>query len=175
LFIFLSLCMDGALSVAQTNMLSDNSDSSKNQCSTETMLFMSMWQSVFSFFILLLSFREDGGIRFCLKNPIIFSMILFCSTLDSLGQFFIYRFLVNNGTYTTSFVTTMRKFVTILLLIVVFRHILSSIKWIGFFTVLVGACIDLVPSKPKIEEETEYVQVPMLEDSSNDKLCVVNL
>lgn len=189
LFIVLSLCMDGALSVAQTNMLSDNSNSitSEKQCSTETMLFMSMWQSLFSFSILLFSFGEEGGFRFCLENPIVFAMILLCSTLDSLGQFFIYRFLVNNGTYTTSFVTTMRKFVTILLLIIVFRHVLSSIKWVGFSTVIVGACIDLVPRKHKTSEsdsdsdyvQTGYVQVPTVEFNDkllgDYKLCVVNV
>ena len=141
LFISLSLFMDGALSVAQTKMLAGMNDDRPTP--VETMIYMSSWQSALCFVLVLFSMNEKGGFLFCMENPFIFYMIIAISMVESVGQLFLYRILVNNGTFRTAFVSTLRKFATILLSIVVFHHVLMPIQWVGLVTVFGGGFIDL--------------------------------
>ena len=159
LFISVTLFLDGALSVAQTKML----DVSEKPTPLETMVYMSSWQSIFSFALVLFSIDEHGGVWFCIKNPIVICMILAVSAIESVGQVCLYMILVNHGTFMTAFVTTLRKFTTILLSIVLFHHSMSNIQWAGVAMVLTGALIDIFNKRSKPKTSVTYVEVPTKE------------
>lgn len=156
LFVLVTLFLDGALSVAQTKMLS-----SEKPNPLETMVYMSSWQSFFSLILLLLSAKEQGGIMFCIRNPMVFCMIIFVSTIESIGQCFLYMILVNNGTFMTAFATTLRKFATILLSIVLFHHSMSHVQWVGFSIVILGALIDIF--NKRTVQKNSYIEVPTVD------------
>ena len=111
-----------------------------------------------------------------MENHIIIYMIILYSSIDSIGQFLIYRILVNYGTYMIAFVTTIRKFVTILLSIILFHHILSTVKWFGLVMVFVGAIIYIIRDRKSqitdsLDKELELVEMnPLIEESHEEKI-----
>lgn len=137
----LSLCMDGALASAQSMLLRKTV---VKQCSVSTMIFMSKWQTILSFFTMIVSWNAKGGIVFCLNNFTVIKLIIASSIVESMGQVFLYSMIVKHGAFKTAIVTTLRKFFTIIISIGVFGHELSHVQWFSIFFVFIGVLIDLV-------------------------------
>ena len=169
-FVTFSLFIDGALAMTQTKMLY-----SEKPDYLEVMNYMSLWQLVLSCIFFSFSF-EKKGVIFLMENHIIIYMIILYSSIDSIGQFLIYRILVNYGTYMIAFVTTIRKFVTIVLSIILFHHILSTVKWFGLVMVFVGAIIYIIRDRKSqitdsLDKELELVEMnPLIEESHEEKI-----
>jgi solute carrier family 35 (UDP-galactose transporter), member B1 len=160
--ILLSLCTDGALSICQNTMMSGDGDPEKKPNALDTMIYMSSWQSFISFIMVLNSFADRGGIMFCFQNQIVFKMLLVSSTIESFGQFFVYSLVVSHGTFMTAFVTTLRKFATILISIGLFGHVLTSIQWISVIMVFLGVSLDLFGSNWDKKNKISYSEVPTI-------------
>ena len=138
----LSLFMDGALASAQSMMLvpSDN----VKPCAMSTMMFMSKRQAILGFFMMLFSWNAKGGVLFCIHNITVIKLIIASSLVESMGQVFLYSMVVKHGAFKTAIVTTLRKFVTILISIGVFGHQMSQFQWIAIIFVFIGVSLDLV-------------------------------
>lgn len=163
LLVVLSLCLDGALSVSQNRMMSGDGDPSKKPSALDTMIYMNSWQACLSFIILLFSFSDRGGVLFCIQNPTVLIMLVASTMVEAFGQFFVYSLVVSHGTFMTAFVTTMRKFVTILISIGLFGHIITHIQWVSFVMVFLGVSIDLFGSKQKKGKGIPYINVSTVE------------
>ena len=137
----LGLCMDGALASAQNRMMKIPE---RKPGVFDTMLYMNIWQSGISAILAIYSWEGKGGFMFCLHNMYVTYMGLSSALIESIGQFFIYALVIGHGPLTTAFVTTLRKFCTILLSVVVFGHTISYFQWIGVLTVFVGVTMDVL-------------------------------
>ena len=148
LLIFSSLCMDGAMSVTQKRMLVDmkgeNHVDSSSDNALDTMAYMSFWQSILSFTFVILSIGDKGGIMFCMENPVVLGMLLFSTIVESFGQVCVYNIIVSHGSFTTAFVTTLRKFLTILISIVLFGHSMTNSQWFSILLIFCGTSIGIV-------------------------------
>lgn len=137
----LSLCMDGALASAQSMLLGKTV---AKHCSISTMIFMSKWQTILSFFTMILSLNAKGGIVFCLHNVTVIKLIIASSLIESIGQAFLYSMIVKHGAFKTAVITTLRKFFTILISIGVFGHELTNVQWFSIVFVFIGVSIDFI-------------------------------
>ena len=136
--LIISLAIDGLMSGVHSSILKDNS--SKN-CSLSTMAFISKWQTVLSFIVMVMTSDSRRGVLFCIYNRKVLVLIVVSSLIESLGQVCIYSMIVNHGTFKTVLVTTIRKFVTILISIFVFGHHIDKIEWFSIIVVFLGLSI----------------------------------
>jgi len=160
LLIVFSLSMDGALSVSQTKMMSGDGNPSKKPNALDTMIYMNLWQASLSGIIVLMSLLDKGGVVFVFKNPYVFHMLLVSCVIESFGQFFVYSLVVGHGTFITAFITTLRKFVTILLSIGLFGHKISFVQWIALMLVFCGIGVDIFGGNKK---NKDYQKVSTVE------------
>lgn len=120
---------------------------------------MSYWQSILSFAFLILSFGEKGGIMFCAHNPIVMAMLVFSTIVESFGQVFVYNIIVSHGPFLTAFVTTMRKFLTILISIGLFGHSMSRAQWFSILLIFAGTSIGVVKPGDKKNGYMENMEI----------------
>jgi len=137
--LFLSLCADGALSFTQKKMVKTTG---KKPHVLETMLCMAYWQAFFSFIVVIATFKEKGGIDFCMKYPESFGLILWPSVIEAIGQIFIYELVIHHGPFFTSLVTLVRKIVTIVISVLLFGHVITPIQWVSIIMVFSGCFLD---------------------------------
>lgn len=79
-----------------------------------------------------------SAFQFVRLYPAILMDIVGLGVCSAVGQYFIYYVLDHLGPVTLSIATTSRKFFTILLSLVVFRHVLSLQQWLGVGLVFAG-------------------------------------
>ena len=138
--LILGLCMDGALASAQNRMMKIPE---RKPGVFDTMLYMNIWQSGISAILAIYSWEGKGGFVFCMNNMYVTYMGLSSALIEAFGQFFIYALVIGHGPLTTAFVTTLRKFCTILLSIIVFGHSITFFQWIGIGTIFTGVSMDV--------------------------------
>lgn len=144
LLIFMSLCADGGLSLSQKRMVKVRDEKPHV---FETMYVMSSWQAFFSFLVLIV-FREGrGGVEFCMENPEVISLMVWPALIEAVGQSFIYELVIYHGPFFTTVITTLRKFITVILSVVLFGHSISMTQWVAISMVFVGCFIDLKGSR----------------------------
>lgn len=141
LLIAMSLLADGGLSMTQKRMVKDQES---KPAVFETMFYMSSWQAFFSFVVVLLSGGENGGVSFCLQNPGVVRLLLWPSVIESVGQFFIFELVIHHGPFLTAMVTTLRKFVTIVISVFLFGHVLTAYQWLALIMVFAGVTLETV-------------------------------
>lgn len=147
LLLFLSLCADGGLSFSQRHMVREKN---KKPHVIEAMFYMASWQALFSLLVVFLSRGGRGGVSFCFQNPEVMGLMLWPSIIESIGQIFIYELVIHHGPFFTSLVTTLRKFITIVLSVVLFGHILTTTQCLAILMVFLGCFIDM--KKPTIKK-----------------------
>ena len=145
--LFLSLCADGVISFSQKHMVNEKKEKPRV---FELMLHLASWQALFSFIMVVFSWREKGGVSFCLENPKVMGLMLWPSIIESIGQIFIYELIINHGPFFTSMITTLRKFITILLSVIIFGHVLTVTQWVSILMVFFGCSIDM--KKPSMRK-----------------------
>lgn len=138
-FLFMSLCADGGLSFSQRKMVKHRE---KKPDVFETMFYMSSWQAIFSLLLVLLSLGERGGVSFCMENPKTLQLVLWPSLIESVGQYFIYELVIHHGPFFTALVTTLRKFVTIIISVIIFGHRITLTQWLAMAVVFSGVLMD---------------------------------
>ena len=109
----------------------------------ELMGYVNKSQLVLSIFLLFLHFDiKDYDVQYN-----VFLFMFASSTLESIAQTFLYKLVVKKGTLFTVFITTLRKFITIMCSILVFKHEVSFLQWTSIILVFVGIYIELYHKK----------------------------
>lgn len=137
--VFMSLCADGGLSFFQKRMVNDNEE---KPSVLETMYCIGKWQVLFLFMVLMISW-DGKDLDFCLQNPEVMSLMVWHCLIESVGQVFIYELVIHHGPFVTAMVTTLRKFVTILLSILIFGHPVTTTQWLSMLLVFLGVSINI--------------------------------
>jgi len=156
ILILIALFSDGFMSVYQNKMLS----TSEKPGAFEIMEHVNKCQLVLSIFLLFLHFDIRD---YYVENRSVFVLMISSSTLESIAQCFLYKIVVKKGTLFTVFVTTLRKFISILCSILFFNHVVSFLQWFSIILVFIGIYIELY-HKYKIKDK------PI--DKSIDKIVV---
>jgi UDP-galactose transporter B1 len=79
------------------------------------------------------------------------------SVLATTGQLSIYYIVKNFQPYTTAIITTVRKIITIMLSIVLFKHHIVPMQWSGIVVVFFGVLLEMkdeISDKFKKRKET---------------------
>jgi len=99
------------------------------------------------------------------------------SGCSCLGQMFIFLCVVEFGTLTTSIITTLRKFFTLLGSALIFGDSFDLQKKIGAGIVLFGICIDLIFKKKEAskKEITAEMQPLVLDSDEDDEQMIFNM
>lgn len=133
LLLAFSLCIDGVHLNAQSQFYSIYHPSSLH-----VMFYCNLYSSALNLVLVFLSMEWIPAILHVLSNPSQFSLLVLSCIFGGVGQFFVWYLMVDHGEILTVTVTTIRKFVTILLSIVIFQHSLSWLQWVGMALVFIG-------------------------------------
>jgi UDP-galactose transporter B1 len=92
--------------------------------------------------------------------PDILNDLMIFGLLSGIGQIFIFRGASILGTLTLNIITTTRKFMTVMLSIILFEHTLNLYQWLSLVLVFSGTMIDFYMQffgkpKPKKHEDIE--------------------
>jgi len=136
ILISIALFSDGFMSVYQNKMLNNN----KKPGAFEMMGHVNKCQLILSICLLFLHFDIRD---YYVENKNVFVLMIVSSTLESIAQCFLYKIVVKKGTLFTVFVTTLRKFITILCSILFFKHDISLLQYFSIILVFIGIYIEL--------------------------------
>lgn len=107
---------------------------------------MMLWMNVWSIFYLTIGLFVTNEayefIVFTLKYPSVLFQLIAFSICSAIGQNFIFMTITNFGPLPCSIITTTRKFFTILGSVIIFRHSMSWLQWVGTFLVFAGLSLD---------------------------------
>lgn len=142
-FVLASLACDGIVGGMQSRL---KAESKKRGVSAKpydmmfwTNLFMTITAAVFS----LALGEAQGGIQFCLKNPVILEKIVKFAVCSAVGQSFIFYTIANFDPLVCTTVTTTRKVFSVLLSIFLHGHNLSPQGWFGLSLASAGILSEL--------------------------------
>lgn len=97
------------------------------------------------------------------KFPGILHDLMVFGLLSGLGQIFIFRGASILGTLTLNIITTTRKFMTVMLSIILFEHTLNIYQWLSLLLVFAGTMIDFYMQffgknrTKKLEEDVKQI------------------
>ena len=137
--LFLSLVLDGITSATQ-----DQLQAEFHLTTHELMFFVNFWGCILSFILAVITGQGNNGFYYCSENPIVLWYITSMAVASAMGQNFIFYMISNVNTLTLSAVTTLRKLITFVFSIVVFKHNLYSLQWLGVVFVFGGLVYELV-------------------------------
>lgn len=137
LLLALSLLMDGILNSLQEKLMFKHKPNS-NYLMMET----NKWVVLMTFAIIVLSGEGIECIKFVQKYPSSLTLIFGMSICAALGQYFIYKGIIEFGTLSVSVITTVRKFFTVLSSVILFGHSLHLRQWIAVICVFSGLLLD---------------------------------
>eukprot|EP00918_Siedleckia_nematoides_P059607 GHVU01129981.1.p1 GENE.GHVU01129981.1~~GHVU01129981.1.p1 ORF type:complete len:326 (+),score=11.15 GHVU01129981.1:115-1092(+) len=86
-------------------------------------------------------------IQFCYNNPNVIPYIAATCLSAALGQLFIFQCLKNFGSLHLALITTTRKFFSVLLSAIWFRHSISRLQWVCVLTIFGALGMQAVYSK----------------------------
>jgi len=133
-----SLALDGLTGPFQDELIHTYKPSSPH-----LMFYSNLWASVVMFLVVTTIGDLSPAIDFCLRNPEVLRDIALFSLCSALGQNFIYYTIHQFGALTCTTVTTTRKFFTILVSVLWFKHYVSPLQWFGVLLVFVGLGVDI--------------------------------
>ena len=96
--------------------------------------------------ILNLFIRESSVFVYLIKFPQVLIDIIAFSAVSAIGQTFIFWGLKIFGSLTLIIITTTRKFLTVIVSIMIFNHFLTSTQWLCMILVFSGTLLDLFVS-----------------------------
>ncbi|KAF6204230.1 hypothetical protein GE061_002570 [Apolygus lucorum] len=142
LLLVLSLVMDGLTNSLQERVMS------KHSMKSEQFMFDINQASLLLLGVALVFTGEAYKfLRFIQLYPIALLQIGGVALCSALGQFCIYKCIIEFGTLTCSIVTTTRKFFTVLSSIVIFGHVLKGRQWFAIVLVFTGLLLDIYHGK----------------------------
>jgi len=148
ILLLLSLVMDGLTNGVQTIIYNDNNRVKKRrnmESESDTfMLNINLYATVISAIICIVYESEMLlSIKFILSHrEIMWDLSVLCTCM-AFGQMFIFRTITNYGPLVCSMLTTTRKFFTILFSVMVFRHELTRLQWLGIAIVFGALLFDI--------------------------------
>uniref|UniRef100_A0A336LX89 CSON003125 protein n=1 Tax=Culicoides sonorensis TaxID=179676 RepID=A0A336LX89_CULSO len=107
-------------------------------------------------------------IDFCSRFPHVLINIGILAVVNVIGQSFVYMILTTNGSLSCSFVTTVRKLLSILLSVIFFNHSIEFYQWIGLAVTFSVLFLDTIYSDYGDGIEEEKLEKPPIEVISND-------
>lgn len=137
IFIGISLLMDGFLGGCEDRMRSV-----KRPTSLNLMFFMNAWNSLYLIIFLVISNEGVEFVEFCQRHPIVIRDLSVVVAFGICGQFCITAMISNFGALPLSLVTTLRKFVTVLLSVMIFNNELSIRQWIAASIIFLALFLD---------------------------------
>ena len=165
ILIFMSLSSDCVMSTFQGKFISEKPDPLEMLC------YLNKWQFYLSIILNFLTFYQDGGILFCIHNPFSILMMITSVSVETIGQIFLFNIIVDKGTLFTAFVTTLRKFITLFVSIVLFNHLISKTQWAAIVILFFGIFLEIYMKTGKnVEKEIELKEYTEVSKDENDKL-----
>lgn len=139
LLIMSSLIFDGLTGAIQERMLANHKVSAYR-----LMFQMNMWSCLWSWIASTVTgeLRDFSSLVFV--HPIVIWKMFLLSISGAIGQIFIFLTVEWFGPLACSIITTTRKFFTILLSVIFFRHPLTNIQWTGTLMVFTGLGLESV-------------------------------
>lgn len=133
----LSLSMDGATGAIQDRIVG-------LKITTHQMMFgINAMSIVWLSGVLAFTGEATEALAFTVRHPEIWTELLTFCVVSAVGQNFIFLAVNVAGALTCSIITTTRKFFTILLSVVWFRHSISWSQWAAVVVVFVGLIWDV--------------------------------
>ncbi|OMJ82824.1 hypothetical protein SteCoe_16357 [Stentor coeruleus] len=146
----------GSLSLdSLTSYYAEHIRRNTNLTSLQIMNYCCKWGFIAIFPIVLLIdlFSEETILSYLINYPGIMIDIISFGFASAIGQIFIFWALKISGSLTLSIITTIRKFLTVLMSILWFSHKLNEMQWICMALVFSGTLLDMLVShkigKPK--------------------------
>ncbi|KAI0982555.1 hypothetical protein GJ496_011669 [Pomphorhynchus laevis] len=136
ILILCSLTFDGLTGAIQDKMLADHKVSAYN-----LMFQINLWASLWSWIGAIATGEISRFIDFVIAYPLILLKMLLLSACGALGQIFVFLTVEWFGPLACSVITTTRKFFTIFLSVIIFRHPLSLTQWFGAVSVFTVAIV----------------------------------
>lgn len=152
IFISVSLLADGFLGAFEDRMRSVKKPTSLN-----LMFFMNFYSSIFLVIALLFTNEGIEFLKFCSRHPIVIRDLSVVILVGVFGQFCITSIITNFGALPVSIITTIRKFVTVLLSVIIFNNVLSIRQWTAASVIFSALFLDGYFSR-KAKEKAKDVE-----------------
>lgn len=162
LLVGLNLFLDG-----YTNNQQDTIFESGKVNTFQMMKYVNMWQMVYLIIYLLLGWYVWGSgselanawRMIVSSSHIRYDILMFCLCASS-GQLFIFKIMKDYGSLVWVTLSITRKFVTILLSVIIFKHAITFYQWIGVSFVFAGMCLEVIMNY--LAKKTSAAEKPSL-------------
>lgn len=143
------------------------------------MYYMFMWSTVFHSIGVVASGEIPKFIDFVSRNPEILKYIGGIVFVGSIGQLFITRMIVSFGALPLCITTTTRKFVSMILSVIIYQNSLSLRQWFAavliFGTLLVDGVLSKKMKEPEKSEDQDNVEIAEKEKEQTAALIEIEL
>ena len=139
IFIFVSLISDSLLGNLQRKSLKLYQPSS-----LDLMKSQSKWAFVISFSVSCLSGEIQDAVEYWIENPHVSMQLLGITMQNSIGQIFIYAMLNNYGIIKQTMVLGIRKILTILLSLMIYKHQLNQSQNVALIWIIVSVFLEFM-------------------------------
>lgn len=150
----------GSLSLdSLTSYYAEHIRRNTNLTSLQIMNYCCKWGfiSILPAVLLIDIFAEETILNYLIVYPDIIIDIVSFGLASAIGQIFIFWALKISGSLTLSIITTIRKFLTVLMSILWFNHKLNELQWLCMVLVFSGTFMDMLVShkigKPKLKHK----------------------
>jgi len=144
LAILVSLFCDGFLGTTQGEIKKKFNPSQWDQMESHN-----KWCGIFCLTVSILSLQLTGFIKYVIENPLVIKDLALLAFLGTCGQVFIFYTIANFSPLILSIVTTTRKFVTVLISIVMYNHHVNLYQWLAIGLVFIGVFVEMLSGGKK--------------------------
>jgi len=113
---------------------------------TELMFIQNLFSSIFAFLLWICIDGFFAPLNFIYRHPESIQWLVIYIITSMGGQHFIYQAIVYFGSLYVSLITTVRKFFTVLLSVLIFGHILNIQQWVGVTGIFLSLILQKVAS-----------------------------
>mmetsp|Transcript_19172 Transcript_19172/g.43654 ORF Transcript_19172/g.43654 Transcript_19172/m.43654 type:complete len:330 (+) Transcript_19172:525-1514(+) len=138
----LSLIMDGLNSSYQGLVKVSDPKKYRILGASESMLWINTFAITFFFPVAVISGQFFTAIKFFSRNSEALTAILYLNLMAAIGQHFIFLTIVSFSSLVCTTITTVRKFMTIILSVAVFGHSFSWSQWCSVASVFFGIFLE---------------------------------
>jgi Permeases of the drug/metabolite transporter (DMT) superfamily len=138
IFIVASLAMDGITGGLQKRLKKDTMEEGNPLKGYDFMYYTNTYMLLVALCVSNINGDLVNGVRYCLKDPHIFSLIFKFCVCSAVGQSFIFYTIASFDPLVCSTITTTRKIVSVFLSIFYKGHVMNTQAWCGVFLACVG-------------------------------------
>ena len=142
LFIIAALILDGATGAYEDLLVKEmkwKHDDGNTEATLNLMYYINLTAIPMSLSITV-SMEGLDGIKFVFSN---FSFCIALATVGAIGQLFIFHTISTNGSLTCCIITTCRKMFTVILSVVIFKHLINEIQIAAILLTFFGLGLDI--------------------------------